>query len=359
MASPSLPVSGAAVRQDGAPQRHAASFIGSGTEYFYIWIVNALLITVTLGIYFPWAKVRSQKYLHENTILAGAPFGYHAEPLAILKGRAIGVLLFLVYTVISDSLPIAAGIIVSLLLTLAASPWLLHRSLRFRLANLSYRGLRFGFQGSLAQSYLVFAVWPMLTALTLGLLWPFAHRAIKAYQHDHSLYAGIPFSFHTRTRDFYAVYGLWLLSGVLIAAAPLAMGYMLAGPYRFYLGYEQEIRVAVALWICLVFVGMAPLLTMPLRNLIWNGTALGPHRIVSQASMWQYMSIQFTNSLLIVLTLGLFLPLATVRKLRYLAACTAVMADGSLDGFAASRDPGHVSATGDETADIFGLDVAL
>jgi Bacterial protein of unknown function (DUF898) len=33
-------------------------FTGSGSEYFRIWIVNLLLMLVTLSLYYPWAKVR-------------------------------------------------------------------------------------------------------------------------------------------------------------------------------------------------------------------------------------------------------------------------------------------------------------
>lgn len=39
------------------------SFIGDGSEYFRIWIVNMLLSIVTLGIYSAWAKVRREQYL--------------------------------------------------------------------------------------------------------------------------------------------------------------------------------------------------------------------------------------------------------------------------------------------------------
>ena len=38
------------------PENLSLVFTGSGSEYFRIWIVNLLLMFVTLGIYFPWAK---------------------------------------------------------------------------------------------------------------------------------------------------------------------------------------------------------------------------------------------------------------------------------------------------------------
>ena len=53
-------------------------FGGSGFEYFKIWIVNILLIIITLGVYYPWAKVRNQRYFYANTTLEGRNFEYHA-----------------------------------------------------------------------------------------------------------------------------------------------------------------------------------------------------------------------------------------------------------------------------------------
>jgi len=53
-------------------------FTGSGSEYFKIWIVNILLTIVTLGIYYPWARVRSNRYLYGNSSMEGKNFDYHA-----------------------------------------------------------------------------------------------------------------------------------------------------------------------------------------------------------------------------------------------------------------------------------------
>ena len=69
-----------AVRTD-----YPVRFLGTGSEYFRIWIVNLLLTIVTLGIYSAWAKVRRLKYMYRNTQIAGSSFDYHGSPIAILK----------------------------------------------------------------------------------------------------------------------------------------------------------------------------------------------------------------------------------------------------------------------------------
>ena len=84
-------------RSAAAPQAVPFVFTGRGGEYFGIWIVNLLLTIVTFGIYSAWAKVRRMQYFYRNTSLAGASFDYHGDPRAILKGRLIMFVLFVVY----------------------------------------------------------------------------------------------------------------------------------------------------------------------------------------------------------------------------------------------------------------------
>ena len=72
-------------------------FQGKASEYFGIWIVNLLLSLVTLGVYSAWAKVRRKKYFYNNTLIDNVAFDYHANPIAILKGRIIAFILFALY----------------------------------------------------------------------------------------------------------------------------------------------------------------------------------------------------------------------------------------------------------------------
>ena len=41
-------------------------FEGTGFEYFRIWIVNVLLVIITLGIYYPWARVGNLEVLTDS-----------------------------------------------------------------------------------------------------------------------------------------------------------------------------------------------------------------------------------------------------------------------------------------------------
>jgi uncharacterized membrane protein YjgN (DUF898 family) len=147
---------------NGLPAR--IQFTGSGSEYFRIWTVNLLLTYLTLGIYSAWAKVRREKYFHQNTVIAGHSLDYHGNPFAILKGRIVGFGLLALYT---GSSAVPAISVIAIILIALAMPFFMQRSVRFRFSNSSYRGLRFGFAGTAKEAYrtlLPFLFVPLLLA---------------------------------------------------------------------------------------------------------------------------------------------------------------------------------------------------
>ncbi len=143
-------------------------FRGRTSEYFGIWIVNLLLSIITLGIYSAWAKVRRKKYFYNNTLIDGVGFDYHASPIAILKGRIIAFVLYLVFVFASGIHP-AVSIVLSILLFIAI-PWIIVRGLKFNARNSSHRGLRFDFDGKYGDAALIFLGFPLLFGSVIGLV---------------------------------------------------------------------------------------------------------------------------------------------------------------------------------------------
>jgi uncharacterized membrane protein YjgN (DUF898 family) len=323
-------------------QEHAFEFRGSGGEYFKIWIVNLLLTIVTLGIYSAWAKVRSLQYLYRNTHLDNASFEYHGVPIAILKGRIIAVVLLAIYTIAGSINPkagLAIGLIIGLLM-----PWLIVRSLRFKLHNSSYRGLRFAFVGDDRSAYRVFLMWPILAALTLYLLAPFTHWRIKQYQHSNSKFGDTFFNFDATSGAFYGVYLRAL--GMILALCVLA-------GILFYAKFP-----AALILLPIAFLLVAAYLAARLPNLIWNSTGLGEHRFFCNLEVRSYLWISLTNVIAVICTLGLFIPFATVRMLRYKFDHIGILAQGDLADFVAGQAQ-STSATGEEAAEIFNVDISL
>ena len=196
-------------------------FKGKASEYFGIWIVNLLLSLVTLGVYSAWAKVRRKKYFYNNTLIDNVGFDYHANPIAILKGRIIALILFALYVYGKGSSPILAGILV--LLFFVFLPWLIVRGSIFNSRNTSHRGLRFDFVGTVNKAARVFIGLPMLTIFTLGLIWPYiAHEKSQFLMSNHR-FGLSQFDMRRVVKGFYKIYLIVFLLPVIGILAAIAI----------------------------------------------------------------------------------------------------------------------------------------
>ena len=110
-------------------------FTGSGSEYFGIWIVNLLLMLVTLGLYYPWAKVRRLKYFYGNTLVDGSALDFHGSPKRMLRGTLLVVVLLVLYSVAGNVSPMAG--LVAIVAVAAIAPALVRAAMRFRLSHTS------------------------------------------------------------------------------------------------------------------------------------------------------------------------------------------------------------------------------
>ena len=158
-------------------------FTGSGSEYFRIWIVNLLLMLVTLSLYYPWAKARRLRYFLGNTLVDGQPLDFHGKPIKMLRGYLLVGVLLVMYSVAGKFSPMAG--LVAFLVVAAIWPALLKSSMQFRLANTSWRGLRFRFNGTVGGAYRA-----MLPLFVPGLLMLAALVAVPDQEHPPMWYAG-------------------------------------------------------------------------------------------------------------------------------------------------------------------------
>lgn len=333
-------------------------FTGSGWEYFKIWIVNLLLTIVTLGIYSAWAKVRRLQYFYRNTRLDGGSFDFHGTPQAILKGRLIAFGLLIGYNAAFEYDPMI-GLGVAAVLALVM-PWLLMRSLRFKLYNSSYRGLRFGFAGSTGDSYRAFLLYPLLAMFTLYLLAPLAHQRIKRYQFDNSRFGNASFNFSATAKGFYLLY----LSALLVMVGTFLLLPVIAMLSGTGFGLEALITGFAAAGPMVVLVAVASLLIVTslfsayMQNLVWGNTTLGSHRIFSHVSARRLLWVRVSNFIGTVLTLGLFMPFAAVRMARLQIEAMGLAVSGDLSGFVADQQL-NATAAGEETAEMFDVDISF
>lgn len=344
---------------DIPPLPQPFEFTGSGSEYFRIWIVNLLLTIITLGIYSAWAKVRRTRYFYDNTRLAGISFEYHGSPVAILRGRIVAVLFLAAYNVvarISDT----AGVLMLMMLG-ALIPWLIWKSLQFKLYNSSYRGIRFGFRGSIGRVYFVYLLLPVLSVLTAYLLAPFTHQRMKKFQHEESRYGATSFSFHASVGSFYKAY-LLAFAIAFAGVAVISLGFSgTMGALVKSEGAGTPGMGMIGLMVLIMYVWaflLIPIFLTLIQNLIWNNTRLGKHAFESRMKSGRTAFIAITNLIGIVITLGLYIPFAQVRALKYRIESMSMMPAAPLDYFIAAVQV-DASATGEGASDLLDFDLSL
>lgn len=333
-------------------------FTGSAGEYFRIWIVNVALTVLTLGIYAAWAKVRKKRYFFGNTLLAGKPFEYTGDPIAILKGNLIIGGALLAYFISSAVFP-PAGLIFMLILAITF-PWLIFKALRFNAYNTRHRNIRFRFLGRCGESYEVNLWLPIVTPLTLGLLWPYVQYRKKKYVLGNLSFGSAHFIFDGQIGQFYGYFfkALGLLFLIVLTFGLIAAG--LGSALQGDLDSMKEVFAIGGISIYVVALILLPIYYFTKVTVgALNATAIeGLARLHCTMRVREVLWLEFTNILAIVLSLGLAIPWAAIRRARYRTTHLAVTFTGDLDRVAASLEADQ-AALGDSAADAFDFDIAL
>jgi uncharacterized membrane protein YjgN (DUF898 family) len=380
--------------------RLALRFTGSGSEYFRIWLVNLLLTLVTLGLYHPWAKVRRLRYFHGNTLVGGHALDFHGNPWKMLRGYLLVGAMVVLYSVAGSFSPVAG--LIAFFIVAALWPALLKSSMQFRLANTSWRGLRFRFRGTLGGAYR--AILPLFVpgliivaalagvdnpeqppawyavvvgAVVLGMLvvGPWLWWNLKKYQHDNYSLGQEQTQLDCGVGSFYGVFlktiGVGLLAGLamgvlgaIVAVAGIAGVALGGGGEGGAAGRGAMAAFVITMVIMLVGLLVVQLLPRPyftsrMQNLLWSRTGSATLQFQSALRFWPLLGLTLKNWLLMVLTLGLYWPFAAVAMARMRLEAIEVVAGQSPDRLFQQAQGAEGDAAGDAAGDLFGLDIGL
>jgi uncharacterized membrane protein YjgN (DUF898 family) len=341
---------------------HKVEFIGSGSEYFKIWIVNLLLSIITLGIYSPWAKVRKNKYFYRNTRVAGSSFDYHGNPKAILKGRILAVLIIAALQFSQKVNPALYGLVVILVATIL--PWMITRAYSFRLHNTSWRGIRMHFHGTVTSAYLMFLLYGFLTVITLGICFPLLYRQMRLFLVNNAAFGTTRSELTISSGDVFGVFIKTVLIsigvGLVISVALGIFMNFLVGTLSFKSGRPSQ---AMFVWIGIIAIASYLLYRVIVQsffrtrmtNLVWDHSRLGSIRFESHQRARDLASIIASNALLTFITLGFYWPWAKVQLSKYYADTLLIYAPDGLNSFVADVESA-VAAAGDEITEALDVD---
>ncbi|MBL9199501.1 MAG: DUF898 family protein [Opitutaceae bacterium] len=341
-------------------------FTGEWTEYFKIWIVNVLLTIVTLGIYAAWAKVRKRRYFCANTRVLGHTFEYLADPVKILYGNLIVGAIFLALA-LSQMMPLLY--LCLLLLFSIAAPWFIVRALAFNARNTAWRGLRFNFTGKYGGSAMVFLLWPLMVPFTMGLLMPVVAQKQKDFVVKHHTFGRTAFGFRGTVEAFFKVYGVTLLFFLPVIAAyfgfiafmiKLAIETQKGGGGARPPSTDSLALFGIAMLFVVVpatFIGIQ-YFRARMFNLLWNNSSLAGTRFLASMRFRDLLLVEFTNKLVVALTLGFLFPWAAIRTAKLRADSLKIVPFGNPDDFIAAEQSA-VGAVGDSANDFFDFDIGF
>jgi len=270
------------------------NFKGKGGELFLIYLGNIILTILTLGIYSFWGKVRITKFIYNNTECYDEPLNYHATGkekfLGFLKALAIfavfGGLMFGLYMGLEKLAgldPMKAKAVVTVIayvIILAAIPFIVVGSQRFRLSRSSWKAIRFKFVGTPGTLALIFLKGWILSILTFGIYSPWFFCEVRSFFVNNSHYGNQPFVF-TGTGKMLAK---TFLVGILLTLVTL-------GIYAFWFAASLE-------------------------RFTWNNTVFQGKRFECTLRGGDLFGTTIASALLIMFTLGIGFPWAIIMNIR-------------------------------------------
>jgi uncharacterized membrane protein YjgN (DUF898 family) len=213
----------------------------------------------------------------------------------------------------------------------------------------------------------VFLLYGFLSLITLYVMAPFMHQRVKAYQHGNTWFGQTQCSFQARAGQFYRIYLLLLASIIafLVVAGVSGIGsaFIAFSEAQKHGGHADPVAVLKAIGIlygALILMGISigPVFRALITNLIWNNTRIGEHRIECNISPIGLIWITFSNLVLVALTLGLFIPWASVRMAKFQLEAIRLVPAGDLQAFV-DAESDEIGAVGMETASAFDFDISL
>lgn len=306
-------------------------FNGSHGELVGLRIVNNILTAITLGFYYPWAKVSILKYLYSETEYMNTRFVFHGTGKEVFKGFIKALLLFgslyafFLYA-ISTHKPFMSviGFLVYFIGAFLLIPVAIHGSYRYRLSRTSWRGIHFGYRGNMKTFFSLYLKNLFLTIITLGIYSSWMHVAVHTYIRGNIRFGNIEFRYEGKGVDLFLI----KLKGIIFTILTF-------GIYSFW--YYKEV------------------LAFEVNNtkMIQNGKEIP---LKSTLTAGQIFSMIVTNYLIIIFTLGIGTGIAINRALRI--AFENIEFESEIDADAILQtEEDYKDATGDDLAGF--LDISI
>lgn len=268
-------------------------FDGQGLDLFGILILNWLLTLVTLGLYYPWARVNLLRFYYSNTGLNNTGFVFEGNGVELFKGFVrvfalfVGLYALFMYGNITQNTELTLiGFTLLAISFVAAIPFALHGAMKYRLGRTSWRGIYFGYRGD--RNVLLNKTYSglLLTICTFGIYYPWLVNNLRVYIIGNMRFGNVKLSYQGQGSELFMIY----LKAFFLT--PLTLGLYLFWFKKEYYNYLIE-------------------------NTFLEHEGEN-HFLGSEINGLELLELGFTNFLLVLITFGIGSPWAQIRNVKYL-----------------------------------------
>jgi uncharacterized membrane protein YjgN (DUF898 family) len=323
-------------------------------ELTLLWLKTLVLSFLTLGFYRFWGRTRIRKYLWSRVSLDGDRFEYDGTGGELFRRFLVAVVVLTPVLLLPSLLRLAGVARVAVdLATSAVSLGIGFLALlgyyagrRYRMSRTVWRGIRGGLDGSAAR-YACLTIWTwLLDIVTFGVHVPWQRVRLWRYEANNMRAGDGRFEFEGTGR---ALLRPWLLTLLVLVVATLGVGGLLVAVMFAQRSNETLLQFLPLMFILSMF-ALWPMMLARFTAQWWSymagNTRLNELRLRARIGTWRLVRLQFGNTLLLYLTLGLGWPVVGHRMLKFWCAQLAVSGVESLEHLTQETPPPKAGAEG-------------
>ncbi|WP_139958652.1 DUF898 family protein [Flavicella sediminum] len=183
-------------------QKKTFTFTGKGSGLALIYFKNIILILLTLGIYYPWAKIELLKYFYKETELENDRFLFTGKGKDVFTSYLkIYVIIFTFYifsTVFSATENYPALVLSTVLFyafIILILPFAIHGAVRYRASKSSWNSVFFKYSGIRMEFFRLCIKGILLSIVTFGIYGPWLQVELRKYILRHLKFGNVTFDF--------------------------------------------------------------------------------------------------------------------------------------------------------------------
>ncbi|MBI2343938.1 MAG: DUF898 domain-containing protein [Deltaproteobacteria bacterium] len=335
------------------------TFHGRAGTLFGIVIVNVLLTIVTVGVFHFWGKTRVRRFFCSHTEFDGDRFEYHGTGFELFVGALKGLCFF--------GLPVIAAlyyfrevaVLPVYLFAALLAPFALHSARRYRMSRISWRGVRFSFRGPLGACYAIMIPGVLLSALTLGLYFPYFRARMVRYWFQHTYFGRTPLGYDGVGKDLFQIYlAYWLrILGFIVGMIAIVAASALLASIHPLLMIVMQIVLFASYLVALLSVLWWRAAE---HRFHWGHTGILDARFYSDMTGGALFVLYLVHGLVAVLTLGFGFAWILVDRFRFHLSRVTLYGQIDFEKVVHDLEQADVEAVGEGVADALDIgDIGL